>query len=105
KRPPTEAAYGCCRSCSSLRADENIEHLVSLLRRLSFLECVCETEDRIRQKEFIRDRKQGAKFGEPVRVGGRVELAQGVAIAECVHLGRSLQAGRAKPLVDVQGGL
>ena len=50
-RPPneaTEAAYGCCRSCSSLRTDQNIERLVSLLRRLSVLECVRETEDRIR---------------------------------------------------------
>jgi hypothetical protein len=70
------------RSCSSLRTDENIERLVSLLRRLSFLECACETEDRIRKKEFIRFRKQGAKCGKPVRVGGRVELAQGVAIGE-----------------------
>jgi hypothetical protein len=41
-----------------LAGDENIERLVSLLRRLSFLDCVCETEDRIRKKEFIRDRNR-----------------------------------------------
>jgi len=75
-------AYGYCRSCSSLRTDENIERLISLLRRLSFLECVSETEDRIRQRKFIRYCKQGAKYGKPVRVGERGELAQGVAIGE-----------------------
>jgi hypothetical protein len=66
-------------------ADGGIERFVSLLRRLSLLECAWKTEDRIRKKEFIGDRKQGAKFGEPVRIRGRVELAQGVTVAECVH--------------------